>query len=394
MSKNTNKSNKGKKVIAGIACIVVIGGVGFFVGANSNKIFTKQKNNNQTELNSSNTENSNITQSNNEKNEQVQQNENENNSSNKEENNEKTYSQKELEQMALDFYEEKTGYRPGSVASEIQKDGTVAIQLYDSFSTHNSTSDWYTVNQNNAQGTDVSGNKIDLKNKTYTITKDGISVKYTPQIIKKLEKGNAKYIYRNWVPEISGVSENIATAIEKNIINSYTETYNETSEDAEDDYVMEILEGASESEYYSIGFNVIAEPEYINNKIITFKYKFTGGLGGVGWDANSGFSFDIKTGKVLTMAEVITDGDKYTQIAKNSVMNQLKADERYSGLNEGYEEVVDSLVEFKGNDSAYLREDGIVLIIPKYDIGPGAAGEFEFVVKYDELGDAVNLEKF
>ncbi len=82
---------------------------------------------------------------------------------NKQENNEKTYSQKELEQMALDYYERKTGYRPGSVASELQEDGTVVIQLYDNLGTHNSTSDWYTVNSKSAQGTDSLGNKIDLK---------------------------------------------------------------------------------------------------------------------------------------------------------------------------------------------------------------------------------------
>ena len=83
--------------------------------------------------------------------------------SNNEINKEKVYSQKELEQMALDYYERKTGYRPGSVASELQEDGTVVIQLYDNLGTHNSTSDWYTVNSKSAQGTDSLGNKIDLK---------------------------------------------------------------------------------------------------------------------------------------------------------------------------------------------------------------------------------------
>lgn len=395
-NKKVQKNGKCKKVIAGIACIVVIGGVGFFVGLNGSKIFTKQKNNTQIETSSSNSNNTtDVEQSKNDKTEQnEQENNKESNNTNNQDDKKQTYTQTELEQMALDFYEEKTGYRPGSVASEVQKNGTIAIQLYDNFETHNSTSDWYTVNPKTAQGTDILGNQIDLKNKTVTITKNGISVKYKPEVEKKLTKGKANYIYKNWIPEISGLNETVATSIENQIKKFYDETYKETSADAEDDYIMEILEGYSEAEKSNnIGFDVICELEYVNDKIITFKHKFTGGLGGVGWDATSGCSFDIKTGKLITLGDVITDGAKYTQIAKNSVMNQLKADERYSTLNEGYEKVVDSLVEFKENDGVYLREDGLVLTLHKYAIGTGAAGEFEFVITHDELKDCIDLQK-
>lgn len=393
-NKKVQKNGKCKKVIAGIACIVVIGGVGFFVGVNSSKIFTKQSNDAQTSSGNSNNT-TDMEQSKNDKTEQNKQDNNkESNNTNNQDDKKQTYTQTELEQMASDFYEEKTRYRPGSVASEVQKDGTIAIQLYDNFGSHNSTSDWYTINPKTAQGTDILGNQIDLKNKTFTIAKDGVSVKYTPEVEKKLTKGKGNYIYKNWIPEISGLNETVASSIENQIKKIYDKTYKETSADAEDDYIMEILEGYSEAEKSNnIGFDVICELEYVNNKIITFKQNFTGGLGGVGWDATSGCSFDIKTGKLITLGDVITDGAKYTQIAKNSVMNQLKADERYTALNEEYEKVVDSLVEFKENDEVYLREDGLVLIIPKYAIGPGAAGEFEFVITYDELKDCIDLQK-
>jgi hypothetical protein len=42
-------------------------------------------------------------------------------------------------------------------------DGTISIQLYDSFSDHNSTSDWYTVNPKTATGTNIRGEEINLK---------------------------------------------------------------------------------------------------------------------------------------------------------------------------------------------------------------------------------------
>lgn len=377
------KNNKGKKVIVGIACVVVIGGVGFLVGANSSKIFKNQSKDTQTNSNSNNSIN--IEQSNSDK--------QDNNNSNNQDNKKQEYTQNELEQMALDYYEKKTGYRPGKVASELQQDGKLAIQLYDDMGGHNSTSDWYIIDTKTAQGTDILENQIDLKNKTFTITKDEISVKYNIQIVKKLKKGNAKYFYKNFIPEISGINKTVATSIENQVKRIYDKTYKEILSNTEDDYIMEILDENSKLENYNIGFNVIAEPEYINDKIVTFEYKFRGNLGGVSWDANSGYSFNIKTGELLKLKDIITDGTKYTKIAKNSIMNALKTDSRYDTLNNGYEEVVDSTVKFDENKEVYLREDGVVLIIPKYVIGSGANGEFEFVITYDELKDCIDLEK-
>lgn len=377
------KNNKGKKVIVGIACVVVIAGVGFLVGANSSKIFKNQSKDSQTNSNSNNSIN--IEQSNSDK--------QDNNNSNNQDNKKQEYTQNELEQMALDYYEKKTGYRPGKVASELQQDGKLAIQLYDDMGGHNSTSDWYIIDTKTAQGTDILENQIDLKNKTFTITKDEISVKYNIQIVKKLKKENAKYFYKNFIPEISGINKTVATSIENQVKRIYDKTYKEILSNTEDDYIMEILDENSKLENYNIGFNVIAEPEYINDKIVTFEYKFRGNLGGVSWDANSGYSFNIKTGEVLKLKDIITDGTKYTKIAKNSIMNALKTDSRYDTLNNGYEEVVDSTVKFDENKEVYLREDGVVLIIPKDVIGSGADGEFEFVITYDELKDCIDLEK-
>ncbi|MBR3673443.1 MAG: hypothetical protein IKN65_04000 [Clostridia bacterium] len=93
----------------------------------------------------------------------------ENNSNNSTDNtvdkdtNKEGYSNEELEKMALDYYEAKTGYRPGSVASKTNEDGTVSIQLYDDFEDHISTSDWYSVDSKTAVGTNDMGEKIDLK---------------------------------------------------------------------------------------------------------------------------------------------------------------------------------------------------------------------------------------
>ncbi len=90
--------------------------------------------------------------------------ENEVNEKNEEETNKTKYSKEELEKMALDYYEAQSGYRPTSVGSEINEDGTLSIQLYDNMGDHNSTSDWYTIDMNTGKGTNIMNESIDLTN--------------------------------------------------------------------------------------------------------------------------------------------------------------------------------------------------------------------------------------
>ncbi len=73
------------------------------------------------------------------------------------------YTIESLCEMALDYYEALTGYRPSSAAGEKQADGMVVIQLYDNLGDHNSTSDWYTVDPMSAVGTNMMGETINLK---------------------------------------------------------------------------------------------------------------------------------------------------------------------------------------------------------------------------------------
>lgn len=74
----------------------------------------------------------------------------------------KEYTEQELCQMSLDHYEKKNNYRPGHAAAQKNDDGTVTIQLYDSFSDHNSTSDWYTINPKTGKGKNLMEEDIDI----------------------------------------------------------------------------------------------------------------------------------------------------------------------------------------------------------------------------------------
>lgn len=153
MSKNKKQSSNKIFTVIIIILILIIGVlVGLLVSGNGNTIIDKLqgKQVNQTE----------------DKKEvkvEDEKTKDEKNDSNNNEKKTKGYTQSELEKMALDYYEALNSYRPSSVASVINDDGTVSIQLYDNMGDHNSTCDWYTVNPETAVGTDVLENKIDLK---------------------------------------------------------------------------------------------------------------------------------------------------------------------------------------------------------------------------------------
>ena len=128
--------------------------------ANNNKVDSNKVNSNKVNSNkvNSNKVNSNKVNSNN-----VYDNKNDDSKNDDSKSTDsKEYTEQELAQMALDYYEAKTGYRPGKVATEKNEEGKIVIQLYDSFEDHNSTSDWYTIDPKTAKGTNVLEENIDL----------------------------------------------------------------------------------------------------------------------------------------------------------------------------------------------------------------------------------------
>lgn len=75
------------------------------------------------------------------------------------------YTDEELCQMALNYYQKKTGEDISNLlsASETLENGEVVIQLYTNLGDHNSTAAWYTVDRSTAIGTNSLGEEIDLK---------------------------------------------------------------------------------------------------------------------------------------------------------------------------------------------------------------------------------------
>ncbi|MCR5510306.1 MAG: hypothetical protein K6F54_05090 [Lachnospiraceae bacterium] len=78
-------------------------------------------------------------------------------------NSKSSYTNDELCEMALDYYENETGYRP-TISEVDSEDGkTVTIHLYDIVDDHTATSAWYDIDRVTGKGEDgIFGDKVDL----------------------------------------------------------------------------------------------------------------------------------------------------------------------------------------------------------------------------------------
>ncbi len=246
----------------------------------------------------------------------------------------------------------------------------------------------------------VSGKGGDNENaSTNTSLKESFKVRYDTRGVRNITIGGASFVCNEDVPTISGISSAAATKMEKYLTDWYSRVWVDINSQTSDDYIKELLENMNENmnKYpnysgYDIGFHQSYKVVYLTNKLVTFKYIFEGGLGGVGWGNTSGVSFDLQTGDVIEIKNLVTSKDKYIEACKKYVYDELKKDSRYDEVLEmhgnDYQSIINSAIEKLGG---YLVEDGIVCAeIPKYDIASGGSGEFKFTVPYSLVKDYID----
>ncbi len=100
-------------------------------------------------------------------------------------------------------------------------------------------------------------------------------------------------------------------------------------------------------------------------------------------------NFDMRTGKLLTLKDVLGEPDAYA-----SDINRL--------LHRYLEPQQDALFEYdpKAQSREYLAEDpefricedGLLFLFPEYAIGPYAAGAIEVTLPYEELSDLLKID--
>lgn len=255
---------------------------------------------------------------------------------------------------------------------------------------------------NNSKG-DISGNgeNIDKKSNN-TNLKDSFKVSYETRGVRNITIEGASFVCNEDVPHISGIGSDAASKIEKRLNSWYSDVWKDINEQTKDEEIKEILTQMNEnskkygSSLEDIGFHQSYKVIYLTNKVVTFQHILEGGLGGVGWGNTSGISFDLETGNVIEVKDLVTSKDKYIEACKNYVYAELKKDSRYDEVVEmhgdNYQDIVNSAIEKIGG---YFVEDGIVCVeIPKYSIASGASGEFRYTIPYSLIKDYMNNKYF
>lgn len=217
--------------------------------------------------------------------------------------------------------------------------------------------------------------------------KEEFKVSYKTETLEELTVGEAKYICTGEIPNITGINESAAQKMENYLIDVYKEFAKSVYESYTKEDIEEIL---SYQEGGNIGFSQSYEVILENEKVVTFKYTRAGSLGGVGWYKETGVTFDIKTGEVIEIEDIVNDEDEYIKACEEYVFKELKKDERFEELNPGYEQIINKDIEIM---EGYLTEDGIVCAeLEKYEISNGAAGEFRFTIPYELVEDYIDSD--
>jgi len=148
----------------------------------------------------------------------------------------------------------------------------------------------------------------------------------------------------------------------------------------------EKVEGKKDNFYRSAYYNF----EVQLGNIISVSGFLDGGAGGVGWGGIEGDTFDLNTGKKLTLSDIFNVGeDKYLKFiydfVSEKIMDDIKAgkdlylfEDAYSG--DGYEEIR------KFNpDNFFLTKTSLVVFYEKYALAIGAAGPQKYEIPYESI---------
>ena len=132
-----------------------------------------------------------------------------------------------------------------------------------------------------------------------------------------------------------------------------------------------------------LGVKYFVNMEYQTSKIITFSIKMNGDFGGVTWNVYELYSYDAKSGELLTLNNVAKD----TTSLKNALIEKTKkvtTDNKIQIDDTGKVGVDNLLLEKMAMHGSFgIMGNGIHINYHKYDIAIGSAGVVEVVLDKD-----------
>ena len=145
---------------------------------------------------------------------------------------------------------------------------------------------------------------------------------------------------------------------------------------AESDYKAQGRWGAAYE--LCIGYNL----RRMDDEVISFRVSASSYMGTVHPNhLSKGISFDTQTGKRLTLADIAEDEKTGWEAVLQFLLTETKKEE-YAGV--FYEDYEERLINLLMEDAWYLDEDGFHIIANEYEISCYAAGDFDFVMPYEQ----------
>ena len=126
--------------------------------------------------------------------------------------------------------------------------------------------------------------------------------------------------------------------------------------------------------------------------LLSITYDDTSYLGGAhGYTGRCGHTFDIRTGRELTLADLTDNYDAFLSAAVDQLKDIISYGAEYAayGLNEGYE---DQLAGLFRDGNWYFSDEGLVLMANPYELASYAAGLIEFTLPYAWLAYEISAD--
>ncbi len=127
-----------------------------------------------------------------------------------------------------------------------------------------------------------------------------------------------------------------------------------------------------------IGYNL----QRMDDEVISFRVSASSYMGTAHPNhILAGIAFNTQTGKRLTLADIVEDEETASESVLQFLLTETKKEEYAGILYEDYEE---RLINLLREDAWYLDEDGFHIIANEYEISCYAAGDFDFVIPYEQ----------
>lgn len=215
-----------------------------------------------------------------------------------------------------------------------------------------------------------------------------VSVEIKDDYSEKLADNGDSLIYVNYQTPVLTMDQYKQS---EKLINDFFQKCSEEIVQSGEEYYKQALDeynDLSEEEketFSSYGVYRSYDKKRLDEKVLSFaEYSsfYTGGAHGI--YEYSGYNFDPKTGKKLTLSDIFKDKEAAVSEIRQSILKLCKNVYYNVRLFDDYEDNIDSVIS---DDCWFLDNDGIHFISNPYLLGSYAAGDFEFIIPYSDLNE-------